>query len=51
MQRVCPGKRMADSSLFITIAMLVASFNIAKAQDEHGRTIEPEYAYKPGFVT
>lgn len=51
MQRVCPGKRMADSSLFITIAMLVASFNIAKAQDENGRDIEPDYLYKPGIVT
>lgn len=42
---------MADSSLFISVVMLVASFNIAKARDENGRDIEPDYVFKPGIVT
>lgn len=42
---------MADSSMFITIAMLVATFHIGKAQDEFGRDIEPDHEYKPGIIT
>lgn len=38
-QRACPGKRMADGSMFIEIAMLAAAFNIGKAQDEDGRIL------------
>lgn len=41
---------MADSSMFITIVMLVAAFDIAKAQDELGHDIEPVREYKPGIV-
>lgn len=39
---------MADSSMFITIAMLVAAFDIRKAKDEHGNDIEPDCEYQ-GF--
>lgn len=39
---------MADSSLFITIAMLVAAFDIRKAKDEHGNDIKPDCEYQ-GF--
>lgn len=49
-RRVCPGKRVADSSLFISIAMLVAVFDIKKAKDETGREIVPKYEYSPGAV-
>lgn len=42
---------MADSSMFIAIAMLVATFCIGKAQDEFGRDIEPDHEYKPGIIT
>ena len=48
--RVCPGKRLADSSLFISISMILATLNISKAKDERGNVIEPECVYKPGIV-
>lgn len=41
---------MADSSLYIAISMLIASFNITKAQDEDGNDIVPEYVYKSGIA-
>ena len=48
--RVCPGKKLADSSLFISISMILATFNIHKAKDEHGNIIEPDCTYQPGVV-
>lgn len=41
---------MADSSLFIAISMLIASFNIKETQDESGNDVVPEYVYKPGIT-
>lgn len=41
---------MAESSLFISIAMLIAAFDIRKAKDECRRDIDPECLYKPGLV-
>lgn len=48
--RICPGKELADSSLFIAIAMTVAVFNIKKAKDEAGHDIEPLCEYTPGII-
>lgn len=36
---------MADNSMFITIAMLVATFDIRKAKDEYGNDIAPDCEY------
>lgn len=40
---------MADSSMFITIAMLLAVFNVEKAKDKFGKEIEPNCEYH-GFA-
>lgn len=48
--RICPGKEFADSTLFITIAMAVAVFNISKAKDDRGTDIEPRREYVPGTI-
>ncbi|KAJ7639928.1 cytochrome P450 [Mycena rosella] len=40
-RRLCPGRHMAISSIWITVASLLATFDIRKAVDEDGRTIEP----------
>ncbi|OTA00033.1 hypothetical protein A9Z42_0029920 [Trichoderma parareesei] len=50
-RRVCPGRYMADDNLFITIARILAVFNITKAVDEHGNPIEPRVGYTPGVVS
>ncbi|EGR50169.1 uncharacterized protein TRIREDRAFT_3121 [Trichoderma reesei QM6a] len=50
-ERICPGRYLADDNLFITIARILAVFNITKAVDEHGNPIEPRVGYTPGVVS
>ena len=48
--RICPGKEFADVSLFIAISMILATFDILKAQDEFGRDVVPPVEYIPGVL-
>lgn len=41
---------MATASLWITVASILATFDITKATDEHGKEIEPSYEYDSGFI-
>ena len=41
---------MADMSLFITIAVVVATLNISKARDESGREITPVHIMSDGII-
>ncbi|KAF8182235.1 cytochrome P450 [Mycena galopus ATCC 62051] len=50
-RRRCPGKPLALSSIWITVASLLATFDITKAVDEKGNIIEPSYEYVPGGIT
>ncbi|KAJ7889513.1 cytochrome P450 [Mycena olivaceomarginata] len=49
-RRLCPGRHMANASLWITVASVLATFDIAKALDENGREIEPSYEFDSGFI-
>ncbi|KAG8723749.1 hypothetical protein FRC09_001896 [Ceratobasidium sp. 395] len=40
-RRICPGLHFAQSSLFIFIASILATFNIEMAKDEHGNSVVP----------
>lgn len=48
--RICPGKEFADSTLYIVIAMTVATFDISKAKDALGNDIEPLREYVTGTI-
>ncbi|RMD40868.1 hypothetical protein DV735_g4277, partial [Chaetothyriales sp. CBS 134920] len=50
-RRVCPGRHLADDSLFINISRLLAAFDITKALDCYGNEIEPEIATVPGLIS
>ncbi|KAJ7138329.1 cytochrome P450 [Mycena epipterygia] len=39
-RRICPGRHMATSSLFIDTALLLWAFNFGRAKDENGNVIE-----------
>ena len=39
--RICPGRHMVWSELWITIASMLLTMNISKAVDENGIEIEP----------
>ncbi|KAJ7749720.1 cytochrome P450 [Mycena metata] len=49
-RRICPGRNMATSSLWITIASILSTFNISKATDDYGDVVELSHEYVPGLI-
>ncbi|KAF4503330.1 O-methylsterigmatocystin oxidoreductase [Fusarium agapanthi] len=49
-RRVCPGRFLADESLFISISRLLATFEIKKTVDGRGNEIEPQISVTPGMI-
>ena len=47
-RRICPVRHFAYESLWLTIASLIAAFDIGKATDEQGNEITPTAEYEPG---
>ncbi|KAK7731531.1 hypothetical protein SLS53_008771 [Cytospora paraplurivora] len=50
-RRICPGKQLADSSMWLTIARSLAVFDIKKGVDGTGKEIEPEVSSMPGVIS
>lgn len=50
-RRVCPGREMADMSIWLSLARSLAAFDIRKPRDAHGVEIEQVVEYVPGAVT
>lgn len=50
-RRICPGKDFADESVFLTIALSLAAFDIRKARDGNGNTIEPRAEFTSGIIS
>ncbi|TDL20083.1 cytochrome P450 [Rickenella mellea] len=50
-RRICPGKELADSSVFLAIAMSLSVFNISKACDERGVEIDPACQFTTGIIS
>ncbi|KAF5025066.1 hypothetical protein F66182_2835 [Fusarium sp. NRRL 66182] len=50
-RRVCPGRYLAEDSIFITLARLLAVFTMDKAVDENGNEIEVEIDAMPGLIS
>jgi hypothetical protein len=48
--QVCPGRALADAGMWLSIAVVLATFNIRKATDEHGKEIEPVVAFRSGTI-
>jgi hypothetical protein len=46
--RVCPGRWMAESFLWISFVTVLATFNISKALDEQGNEIMPDLNFDSG---
>ncbi|KAG6814877.1 hypothetical protein H0H87_006843, partial [Tephrocybe sp. NHM501043] len=44
-RRICPGRYMAFSAVWIAVASIVATFDITKARDANGEIIEPSQDY------
>ncbi|THH03559.1 hypothetical protein EW146_g10405 [Bondarzewia mesenterica] len=41
---------MASTSIFLSVASTLATFNIAKARDSAGKEIEPKFDFDTGIV-
>jgi len=50
-RRICPGRYMAFSAVWIAVASLLATFDIEKAMDKNGNKIEPNHEYLSALVT
>ncbi|KAF8143554.1 cytochrome P450 [Mycena galopus ATCC 62051] len=49
-RRSCPGREMAQWSVWICAASILATFNISKSVDENGVTLEPSGEYTSGML-
>ncbi|KAI1775377.1 putative cytochrome P450 oxidoreductase OrdA-like protein [Hypoxylon cercidicola] len=49
-RRICPGQVLADKTLYLNIAQVLAVFNISK-HVENGREIEPSLHLEPGVIS
>ncbi|KDR70208.1 hypothetical protein GALMADRAFT_255080 [Galerina marginata CBS 339.88] len=45
-RRQCPGMNLVDSSVWLLIASMLATLDISKAVDEHGKMVEPVVVYE-----
>ncbi|TDL20079.1 cytochrome P450 oxidoreductase OrdA-like protein [Rickenella mellea] len=51
-RRICPGKELADTSLFLSIAQTLAAFTISKPiSPETGEEYTPECHYQTGVIS
>jgi len=50
-RRLCPGRHMASSTVWLTIASALATFNIHKSKDDTGSDEEVEAAYSDGAIS
>jgi len=49
-RRICPGMYLAMDSIFVVIAMSLATLNIDKKKDANGQYVEPQVEYSTGTV-
>ncbi|RYP09137.1 hypothetical protein DL765_008562 [Monosporascus sp. GIB2] len=49
-RRICPGRLLADSSVWITIAKSLAVFNVRKPVVD-GKEVEPTVLFSPGIIS
>ncbi|KAF5333831.1 hypothetical protein D9758_017428 [Tetrapyrgos nigripes] len=49
-KRTCSGRELGVASIWISIACILACFDVTKAVDEDGNVIEPSGEYTSGFL-
>ncbi|KAF5387375.1 hypothetical protein D9757_005700 [Collybiopsis confluens] len=48
-RRVCAGRHMADNTIWLAIASILATFALGKAKDENGNEIDISGEFTEGF--
>ncbi|KAJ7498204.1 cytochrome P450 [Mycena galericulata] len=49
-RRICPGRHMASSSVWISVVSVLSTFDITKAVGDDGQVIEPTHEYFPALI-
>ena len=49
--RICPGRYVANQSMWIAFASMLATFDFLKARDEHGNEIDFTPQFGPGVTS
>ena len=49
-RRICPGRYFSSASVWFAIVSILAVFDITKAKDKNGSTIEPSAETTTGLV-
>ncbi|KAI1759439.1 putative cytochrome P450 oxidoreductase OrdA-like protein [Hypoxylon sp. FL1150] len=49
-RRICPGRFLADNSLYLSIVQSLAVFSVSKCVD-NGREVEPAVHFEPGLIS
>ncbi|KAF9815577.1 hypothetical protein IEO21_04498 [Rhodonia placenta] len=47
---ICPGRHFADVTIWLTVASIIAAFDISKARDAGGNEIIPRMSFTSGLV-
>ncbi|KAG5977842.1 hypothetical protein E4U55_006515 [Claviceps digitariae] len=50
-RRICPGRYLADDTLYLTVSRIIATFNVTKKLDEQGRPLEIKRGATAGLVS
>ncbi|PCH36253.1 cytochrome P450 [Wolfiporia cocos MD-104 SS10] len=50
-RRICPGRKLGDSSVWLVAANIIAAFDIRKARSHSGEEITPLGDFKPGPIS
>jgi cytochrome P450 len=50
-RRVCPGRHLAMNSAWLSMAQILATFDILKEVDKQGREIEPNVGFTNGITS
>ncbi|OSX58667.1 hypothetical protein POSPLADRAFT_1153045 [Postia placenta MAD-698-R-SB12] len=50
-KRICPGRYLADETVWLAIANILATMNIQKCRDPSGQEITPIPSFKTGIVS
>ncbi|KAF4604257.1 hypothetical protein EYR38_004679 [Pleurotus pulmonarius] len=50
-RRICPGRYLAATNVWIAVATMFATVNITKATDEDGNEITPEIVFESGVTS
>jgi len=48
---ICPGRYLAENSLFIAVATILQLFDISPAKDSSGKDVPPDFEWTSGVFS